>query len=65
LDRESRAKQIRRDILAAQLRVSLDKERGRETPEAVVRLSKLPLPEATVTVKQSHLSREVHLSSAG
>lgn len=46
-DPESRremALQIRRNILAAQLRVALDKERGRPTPEAVERLAKMELP---------------------
>jgi hypothetical protein len=42
--REAKAKKIRRGILAAQLRVKLDEVRGRETPEAVVRLSQLELP---------------------
>jgi hypothetical protein len=36
---------VRRNILAAQLRVALDKERGRVTPEAVKRLAQLKLPE--------------------
>jgi hypothetical protein len=35
---------VRRNILAAQLRVALDEERGRETPEAVKRLAQLELP---------------------
>ena len=35
---------VRRNVLAAQLRVALDKERGRVTPEAVTRLSQLELP---------------------
>jgi hypothetical protein len=35
---------IRRNILAAQLRVALDKERGRPTPEAVKRLAQRKLP---------------------
>lgn len=46
-DRESRrelALHVRRNILAAQLRVALDKERGRVTPEAVKRLALLELP---------------------
>jgi hypothetical protein len=38
---------IRRGIRAAQLRVALDEARGRQTPEAVVRLSKLTPPVAT------------------
>jgi hypothetical protein len=36
---------VRRNILAAQLRVALDKERGRVTPEAVKRLARMQLPE--------------------
>ena len=36
---------VRRNILAAQLRVALEKERGRVTPEAVKRLAQLELPE--------------------
>lgn len=35
---------VRRNILAAQLRVALDKERGRVTPEAVTRLAQMELP---------------------
>jgi hypothetical protein len=35
---------VRRNILAAQLRVALDKERGRVTPEAVTRLTQMELP---------------------
>lgn len=35
----------RRNILAAQLRVALDEERGRPTPEAVKRLAQRKLPE--------------------
>lgn len=38
------AMHVRRNILAAQLRVALDKERGRVTPEAVKRLARLELP---------------------
>jgi hypothetical protein len=38
------AMHIRRNILAAQLRVALDKERGRVTPEAVTRLAQMELP---------------------
>jgi hypothetical protein len=38
---------VRRNILAAQLRVALDKERGRETPEAVKRLAQMELPTLT------------------
>jgi hypothetical protein len=36
---------VRRNILAAQLSVALDKERGRVTPEAVTRLAQLELPD--------------------
>ena len=46
-DPEARRKlalHIRRNILAAQLRVVLDKERGRPTPEAVKRLAQRELP---------------------
>lgn len=42
--REEKAKEFRRGIRAAQLRVSLDTARGRVTPEAVVRLSQHKLP---------------------
>ncbi|SFT76172.1 hypothetical protein SAMN04487915_10398 [Arthrobacter sp. ov118] len=35
---------VRRNILATQLRVALDKERGRVTPEAVTRLAQMELP---------------------
>lgn len=51
--REAQAMKIRRDILAAQLRVALDNERGRETPEAVVRLSKLPFLRSTFPCRKS------------
>lgn len=51
--REAQATKIRRGIRAAQLRVALDEARGRETPEAVIRLSNLKLPEVTTTVKSS------------
>jgi hypothetical protein len=43
--RREMALHVRRNILAAQLRVALDKERGRVTPEAVARLAQLELPE--------------------
>lgn len=36
--------ELRREILAARLKVSLDKRRGRETNEAVMFLSSLELP---------------------
>lgn len=42
--RRELALRVRRNILAAQLRVALDKERGRVTPEAVKRLAQLELP---------------------
>jgi hypothetical protein len=38
---------VRRNMLAAQLRVTLDKERGRVTPEAVKRLAQRKLPTLT------------------
>ena len=43
--RKELALHVRRNILAAQLRVALDTERGRVTPEAVTRLAQLELPE--------------------
>lgn len=42
--RELTIRRIRSDIQAAQLRVALDEARGRQTPEAVVRLAQLPMP---------------------
>lgn len=42
--RKELALHVRRNILAAQLRVALDGERGRVTPEAVTRLAQLELP---------------------
>jgi hypothetical protein len=60
--REAQAMKIRRGIRVAQLRVALDKERGRETPEAVVRLSNLKLPEVTGAVK-TPMTRARHLTS--
>ena len=42
--RREMALHVRRNILAAQLRVALDKERGRVTPEAVTRLAQMELP---------------------
>lgn len=42
--RDEKAKEFRRGIRAAQLRVNLDAARGRVTPEAVVRLSQHELP---------------------
>lgn len=38
------AMHVRRNILAAQLRVALDEKRGRVTPEAVRRLAQMELP---------------------
>jgi hypothetical protein len=43
--RREMALHVRRNILAAQLRVALDEARGRVTPEAVKRLAQLKLPE--------------------
>lgn len=48
--REAKAAEIRRGIRAAQLRVALDKSRGRKTPDAVVRLSNLELPALPITI---------------
>jgi predicted RNA-binding protein len=42
--REQIIRRIRRVIRAAQLRVVLDQTRGRQTPEAVVRLAQLTMP---------------------
>ena len=42
--RREMALYVRRNILAAQLRFGLDKERGRVTPEAVTRLAHMKLP---------------------
>lgn len=42
--RRELALHVRRNILAARLRVALDKERGRVTPEAVTRLAQIELP---------------------
>lgn len=42
--RRELALHVRRNILAAQLRVALDKERARVTPEAVKRLAQMELP---------------------
>lgn len=44
VSRREMALHVRRNILAAQLRVALDKERGRVTPEAVKRLARIELP---------------------
>ena len=44
-ERKSKAMKIRRGIRAARLRVVCDQALGRETPEAVVRLANLRLPE--------------------
>lgn len=61
--REAQAMKIRRGIRAAQLRVALDKERGRETPEAVIRLSNLKLPEVTTIEMKTPMPRKRHLAS--
>lgn len=42
--RRELALHIRRNILAAQLRVALDEQRGRPTPEVVKRLAKRKMP---------------------
>lgn len=42
--RREMALHVRRNILAAQLRVALDEARGRPTPEAVKRLAQRKLP---------------------
>jgi hypothetical protein len=42
--REQTIRRIRSGIRAAQLRVTLDEVRGRQTPEAVVRLAQLRMP---------------------
>lgn len=42
--RRALAMHVRRNILAAQLRIALDEARGRPTPEAVKRLAQLELP---------------------
>ena len=42
--RRELALHVRRNILAAQLRVALDATRGRPTPEAVKRLAQMELP---------------------
>ena len=52
--REETILRIRRGIRAAQLRVTLDEIRGRQTPDAVVRLSQLTpprLPSPFVTLR--------------
>lgn len=58
---EAKALKIRRGIRAAQLRVVADKELGRVTPDAVVRLSKLRLPELPVTVVKKQPLVDGHL----
>lgn len=47
--RQEQALELRRGIRAAQLRVALDKQRGRPTPAAVVRVANRKLPEVTLT----------------
>lgn len=49
--REDEAKELRRGIRAAQLRVALDKQRGRTTPAAVVRVANRKLPEVNLFIK--------------
>ncbi|MEV7132136.1 hypothetical protein AB0N24_04525 [Arthrobacter sp. NPDC093128] len=61
--REAQAMKIRRGIRAAQLRVALDNERGRQTPEAVIRLSNLKLPEVTTIAVKTPPTRERHSTS--
>lgn len=63
VSREAQAIKIRRGIRAAQLRVALDKERGRETPEAVIRLSNLKLPEVPTGVVKVPMTKARHLTS--
>lgn len=69
VNREARAsrkvtiQRIRSGIRAAQLRVALDEIRGRETPEAVVRLAQrtpptLPSPFATLRTPNGKLRRD-------
>lgn len=61
--REAQAMKIRRNIRAAQLRVALDKSRGRETPEAVVRLANFKLPEVKAPVKRTHHTEQHHAAA--
>lgn len=49
--REQTMRRIQSGIRSAQLRVALDEMRGRETPEAVVRLAQRTPPEAAVTLR--------------
>jgi hypothetical protein len=61
--REETILRIRRGIRSAQLRVALDEVRGRETPEAVVRLAqltppKLPSPFVTLRTPDGTLRRD-------
>ncbi len=61
--REQTIRRIRTGIQAAQLRVALDEIRGRETPEAVVRLAqrtppKLPSPFDTLRTPDGKLRRD-------
>jgi hypothetical protein len=62
--REQAILRIRSGIRSAQLRVDLDAMRGRETPEAVVRLSqrtppKLPSPFDTLRTPDGSLRRDL------
>jgi len=61
--REETVLRIRSGIRAAQLRVALDKDRGRQTPEAVVRLAlrtppKLPSPFTTLRTPDGKLRKD-------
>lgn len=61
--REQTIRRIQSGIRAAQLRVSLDELRGRQTPEAVVRLAqrtppKLPSPFVTLRTAAGKLRRD-------
>jgi len=61
--REETILRIRRGIRAAQLRVTLDQLRGRQTPEAVVRLAqrtppKLPSPFDTLRTPEGKIRRD-------
>ena len=47
-DRTRRLTRLRREISLAQLRVVLDQELGRKTPDAVIALSRIPLPPLSV-----------------
>lgn len=62
--REESILRIRSGIRTAQLRVALDKDRGRQTPEAVVRLArrtppKLPSPFGTLRTRDGKLRMDL------